>query len=83
MVLMGAGRCDCEATLPHCLIMILGEMPEDWKKANVTLIFRKSKKKNLETYEPVRPWVPPCVSGGTANPGNHFQAHEGKQNNQE
>jgi len=34
--------------------MVLGEMPEDRKKANVTLIFRKSQKENLGTYGPVR-----------------------------
>ncbi|GAB0178457.1 mitochondrial enolase superfamily member 1 [Grus japonensis] len=30
-----------------------GEVPEDWRKANVTLVFKKGKKKGLGNYRPV------------------------------
>ena len=30
-----------------------GEIPKDWKKANVTPIFKKGVKKNKENYRPV------------------------------
>ncbi|KAJ7397102.1 hypothetical protein BTVI_138697 [Pitangus sulphuratus] len=32
-----------------------GEVSEHWKKANVTIIFRKCKKEDLENYQPVSP----------------------------
>ena len=38
----------------------LGEAPEDWRKANVTAVFRKGKKYNPGNYRPVSltsiPW---------------------------
>ncbi|GAB0187551.1 mitochondrial enolase superfamily member 1 [Grus japonensis] len=30
-----------------------GEVPEDWRKANVTLVFKKDKKEDLGNYRPV------------------------------
>ncbi|GAB0178132.1 mitochondrial enolase superfamily member 1 [Grus japonensis] len=30
-----------------------GEVPEDWRKANVTLVFKKGKKEDLGNYKPV------------------------------
>ena len=30
-----------------------GEVPSDWKKGNVTLIFKKGRKDNLGNYRPV------------------------------
>ncbi|GAB0182431.1 mitochondrial enolase superfamily member 1 [Grus japonensis] len=32
---------------------ISGEVPEDWRKANVTLVFKKSKKEDPGNYRPV------------------------------
>lgn len=31
----------------------LGLIPENWKKANVSMVFRKGKKENLGNYRPV------------------------------
>ena len=31
----------------------MGEIPKDWRKANLTFIFKKGKKDNLGNYRPV------------------------------
>jgi len=31
----------------------LGEVPEDWRKANITPIFKKGKKEDPGTYRPI------------------------------
>ncbi|KFP34454.1 RNA-directed DNA polymerase from mobile element jockey, partial [Colius striatus] len=31
----------------------IGEVPEDWRKANVTPVFKKGKKEELSNYRPV------------------------------
>ncbi|KAK4826393.1 hypothetical protein QYF61_008064 [Mycteria americana] len=34
-------------------VIVIGEFPDDWKKANVILIFKNGKKENPENYRPV------------------------------
>ncbi|KFW05647.1 RNA-directed DNA polymerase from mobile element jockey, partial [Fulmarus glacialis] len=37
----------------------LGEVPKDWRKANVTFIFKKGKKEDPGNYRPVSlTWIP-------------------------
>lgn len=58
----------------------LGEVSRDQRKANVTPVFSKGKKKDMRNYRPVSlTWE----RDKTAKPGNHFQAHERDENNQE
>ncbi|KAK4807014.1 LOW QUALITY PROTEIN: hypothetical protein QYF61_000343 [Mycteria americana] len=54
----------------------LGEVPEDWRNANVTPLFKKSKKEDPGNYR--LPPLDPCEGDGAANPGNRFQAREGQ-----
>lgn len=53
----------------------LGDMLEDWRKANYFLHKRHEKEpRDLQTGQPhFSPWE----GNGTANSGNHFQACEG------
>ena len=34
-------------------LWLLGEVPRDWKKGNVTSIYKKARKKDLGNYRPV------------------------------
>lgn len=45
--------------------------------------FQKERKGEPGDLRASETYHDPWVSGGTANPGNHFQTHEGKQNNWE
>ncbi|KAJ7404504.1 hypothetical protein BTVI_71990 [Pitangus sulphuratus] len=51
--------CDSEAYIGRnhtrtCRSLRKGEVPEDWKKANVTPVSKKDKKEGPENYQPVR-----------------------------
>ena len=44
----GASRCHCDDTPKNLLPSIeMGEVPEDWKKSNVTAVSKKDKKEDL------------------------------------
>jgi len=49
----GAGRCHCKATISFHGLWQLGEMPEDWRKANVTSIFKHDNKEDPGNNKPV------------------------------
>lgn len=46
----GTGRYDCETTLQSAQSLQLGQVPKDWRKTNVTPIYKKGKKNNPENY---------------------------------
>lgn len=54
----------------------LGEVPEDWKKANITPVFKKDKEERLSKLQTGQP--PFCLweDDGENPPGKHFQTHE-------
>jgi len=48
----GAGRSDCQTTVYHLWKMLEnGDVPEDWRKDNVTPVFEKDKKEEPGTTE--------------------------------
>jgi len=51
-----------------------GEVPEDWRKANVTPVFKKSKREDRGNYRASQPHFCPWKVDGTAHSGGHFQA---------
>ncbi|GAB0183976.1 mitochondrial enolase superfamily member 1 [Grus japonensis] len=57
-----------------------GEVPEDWRKANVTPVFKKGKKEDPGNYRPVSlTWK----GDGTAHSGGHLYTCGGKEGYQE
>jgi len=60
-----------------------GEVPEDWRKANVTPIFKKGKKEDPGNYRLVSPILHPGKGDGAAYPGGHHQASGRKEGYQE
>jgi len=61
--------------LPPSLIRLLswqlGAVPQDWKKASTTPVFRKTKKEDMGNHRQ--------ASLTSANLGSHFQIHEGQE----
>jgi len=53
--------------------MEMRRVSEDWKKANVTSIFKKKKKKELGKKQVVQPHLNPKEDNEAYLPGNHFQ----------
>lgn len=53
-------------------------MPGDWRKANVTPILKKKEGGGSGELQAGQPHLGPG-EGEEANPGNHFQAHEGQE----
>ena len=52
-----------------------GEVPEDWRKANVTPVFKEGKKEEPQASQPhLHPWK----GDGAAHSGSHLQASGGK-----
>ncbi|PKU42688.1 rna-directed dna polymerase from mobile element hypothetical protein [Limosa lapponica baueri] len=47
-----------------------GEVPEDWRKANVMPVFKKGKKEDLGNYS--QPHFHPWKGDGTTHPGCHL-----------
>jgi len=50
----------------------MGEVPEDWRTANVTPVFRQGKKKDPGNY--TKPHLHPWKGDGTTCSGCHLQA---------
>ena len=61
----------------------LGEVPEGWRKENVTPVFKTGKKEEPGNYRLVNLTSIPEEGDGAAHPGNHFQTHEGQETPQE
>lgn len=50
----GADLCHCETTLNYPRkVMVMGNVPEAWKKANFTPALKNGKKENPGSYRPV------------------------------
>ena len=56
-----------------------GQVPKDWRKANVTPVFKKGKKEDPGNYRPGQPHLHPRKGDGAAYPGGHHQASGGKE----
>ena len=61
----------------------VGEVPEDWRKANNRSSLEEGQEGGPRELQASQPHLDPWEDGGAANPGNHFQAHEGQERHQE
>lgn len=59
------------------------KVPEDGRKANVTLVFSKGRTEDPENYRLISLTPKPGKSDGVSNSENHFQAYEGHENDWE
>lgn len=50
MNVKGNSRYDCETTLQSAQSLQLGQVPKDWRKTNVTSIYKKGKKNDPGNY---------------------------------
>jgi len=60
-----------------------GEVPEDWRKTNVTPIFKKGQEGGYRELQAGQPHLHPRKDDGAAYPGGHQQASGGKEGYQE
>lgn len=54
-------------------LWLSGEVPDSWKRGNITSIFRKGKAEDLRNYRPVS--VASVQDHGADSPGNSVKAH--------
>ncbi len=63
---------------PLCIIFErswrMGEVPEDWRKNDITPVFKKGKKEDPGNYRSSQPHLCPWKGDGTAYSGCHLQA---------
>lgn len=62
----------------HCNILdrlwSSGEVPADWKRAHITPIYKKGKKKRFGNLQMSQPHLSTLKNYGVGPPGSYFQA---------
>ena len=79
-----AHGCHCKITLDNVdQSWQPEEVPNDWRKVNITPVLKKGKEKDPRNNRSTSHTSVPGKGNGVANPGKHFQAHKGQENNQD